>query len=147
MMEVHLADYVDKDRIICLGNSGGGTASFYVPALEERICMAVPSSSVCTYEDSVMAMYHCSCNYIPDIRKYFDMGDIGCMIAPRKLLIINGAKDEIFPVSGAEKCYEIIQKAYLKLDCEADCMMKIGDGGHQFYPELVWPAVREKLSE
>jgi hypothetical protein len=141
----HFSDYVQKDRIVCLGNSGGGTATFYAAALEERIYMAVPSCAVCRFEDSIMAMFHCSCNHIPNIRKFFDMGDIGCLIAPRKLLMVNGVEDYMFPIEGAEACFEVIEKAYQKLNCEDVCMMKKGESGHQFYPEIVWPIVRREV--
>ena len=92
-----------------------------------------------------MAMFHCSCNHIPNIRKFFDMGDIGCLIAPRKLLMVNGVEDYMFPIEGAEACFEVIKKAYQKLNCEDVCMMKKGESGHQFYPEIVWPIVRREV--
>ena len=77
----HCSEYVDTDKIVCLGNSGSGTATFYASCLDERIFLSVPSCSVCTFDDSIMAMWHCPCNFIPGIRKYFDMGDLGCLIA------------------------------------------------------------------
>lgn len=141
----YFSDYVQEDRIVCLGNSGGGTATFYAAALEERIYMAVPSCAVCRFADSIMTMFHCSCNHIPNIFKYFDMGDIGCLIAPRKLLMVNGVEDYMFPVEGAEACFEVIQKAYQKLGFQDACMMRKGDAGHQFYPDIVWPIVRREV--
>lgn len=146
VMETHLTDYVDKSKIICVGNSGGGTATYYAAALEERIYMAIPSCGVCTFEESIMAMYHCSCNHIPNIRKYFEMGDIGCLIAPRKLLLVNGNQDPIFPIEGAETCFEVMKQAYQRCHCEENCMMRRGEGGHQFYPDIVWPIVNEHVS-
>ena len=147
VMEKYLSEYVDKNRILCMGNSGGGTASFYAAALEERICMAVCSCGVCSYEESIMAIAHCSCNHIPGIRKYFDMGDIGCLIAPRELLMVSGEKDEIFPIDGARKSYEKIRQAYRKLGREENIVFRIGDGGHRFYPDIVWPIVHSKIDE
>lgn len=145
VMEKHLTDYIDKDRIMCLGNSGGGTTTFYAACLEERICLAVPSCAVCTYEDSIVALHHCCCNYVPGIRKYFNMGDLGCLIAPRKLIVTCGIRDEIFPLKGVEESFAIMQSAYKDMGCEANCHLVKGNGGHQFYPKDVWPIVHDLL--
>ena len=145
VMEKYFADYIDKERIICLGNSGGGTTTFYAAALDERIYMAVPSCAVCTFEDSIVDIHHCCCNYVPGIRQYFNMGDIGCLIAPRKLIVTCGIYDEIFPLKGVEESYATIEKVYQVHGCEENCILVKGNGGHQFYPGDVWPMVREWL--
>lgn len=141
----YFRDYSDCNKIICMGNSGGGTATFYASCLDERISTSIPSCSVCTYEDSIMAMYHCPCNYVPGIRKYFDMGDLGGLIAPRKLIVVCGIEDSIFPLSGVEKSFKIISNVYKSLGRENFCTLIKGNGGHQFYPDEVWPVVREYL--
>ena len=40
---------------------------------------------------------------------------------------------------------EVIQQAYQKLNCQESCMMRKGDAGHQFYPDIVWPIVRREV--
>ena len=142
---VHFSEYIDTKRIVCLGNSGGGTATFYASCIDERIAVSVPSCALCTYEDSIMAMRHCSCNFIPDIRKYFDMGDIGCLIAPRKLVAVCGVEDRIFPVHGVGKSFEIIKTAYRAYGKEDACTFVKGNGGHQFYPDEAWPIIHKYL--
>lgn len=145
VIEQHLSAYIDVNRIICMGNSGGGTTTFYASCYDERICLSMPSCAVCTYEDSIMAMYHCPCNFIPNIRKYFDMGDLGCLIAPRPLVIVCGEKDPIFPVDGVKKTFETIQSAYKKIGRKDLCHLVIGSGGHQFYPSDAWPIVKKLI--
>lgn len=147
IIQAHLTAHIDPDRIICLGNSGGGTATFYSACLDERIHLAVSSCAVCTYEDSIMAMFHCACNYIPGIRKYFEMGDLGCLIAPRKLILVNGDVDPIFPINGAKASYEVIKTAYQKAEKSENCCMVIGHGGHQFYPDETWPVIHNLLNQ
>ncbi len=39
-------DYVDKERIGCTGNSGGGTVTLHLVPLEQRIKVAVPTGTV-----------------------------------------------------------------------------------------------------
>lgn len=142
----HFSEYIDTDKIMCLGNSGGGTATFYASCIDERIAVSVPSCAMCTYEDSIMAMKHCCCNFVPDIRKYFDMGDLGCLIAPRKLVAVCGIEDKIFPLHGVEKSFEIIKTAYEAYGKEDLCTLIKGNGGHQFYPDDAWPVIHKYLS-
>ena len=75
VLEKHFPQ-VDSAKVLCLGNSGGGTATFYAACMDERIKGAVPSCAVCTYKASIAAQYHCVCNFIPNIASYFDMGDL-----------------------------------------------------------------------
>ena len=143
----YFGEYVDTEKIICMGNSGGGTTTFYASCLDERIHLSIPSCAVCTYEESIMAMYHCPCNFVPGIRKYFDMGDIGALIAPRKLIVVCGKNDPVFPITGVKKSFELIKNVYKMLEKEDICTLVEGDGGHQFYPDNVWPVVLEYLSK
>lgn len=145
LIEKHFTQYIDATKIICMGNSGGGTATFYASCVEERICVSVPSCAVCKYDDSILAMSHCGCNYIPYIRKYFDMGDLGCLIAPRGYVQVNGAKDGIFPLGGATASFETIKTAYKNNGCETKCHMVVGEGGHRFYPDQAWPIIKELI--
>lgn len=131
---------IDGDRILCTGNSGGGTATFYASCFDERIKVSMPSCSVCTYKDSIGAMHHCQCNYIPKIAKYVDMGDLAAVIAPRKLIIINGKVDPIFPDAGVRETYDIVKKIYASAGVPENCMLTTGDGGHRYYKKNAWAA-------
>ena len=142
----YLKEYVDADKIMCMGNSGGGTVTFYASCLDQRIKFSMPSCAVCSFDASIMATHHCSCNFIPGIRRHFDMGDLGALIAPRKLVVVCGTEDTFFPYYGVQESYAQIKKVYDMLEKEQDCRLVIGQGGHQFYPENAWPVVRELLS-
>lgn len=147
ILVTYFKEYINPEQIICMGNSGGGTTSFYAACYDERICLSVPSCAVCTYEDSIMARHHCGCNYIPNIRNYFNMGDLGCLIAPRPLIVVCGIEDELFPLHGVEKSYEVIKMAYHAVGKDENCSLIKGKGGHQFFPEDVWPIVNKIMSE
>ena len=94
---------IDMDRICMMGNSGGGTTTIYATALDTRIKAAMPSCALCGYYASIGAMQHCPCNYIPGIMKHFDMGDLAVMIAPKKLVVVCGKDDNIFPLDGVNE--------------------------------------------
>lgn len=135
----------DAQKLICLGNSGGGTATFYTACMEERIRIAVPACSVCTYEDSIAAVSHCSCNYIPNIRRYFEMGDLAGLIAPRPLIIVAGREDDIFPLRGVKASFEQARALYAAAGAPENCSLVVGEGGHRFYADDTWPVLRSYL--
>ena len=124
---------VDKDRIIVTGNSGGGTVSAYAGAIDERIALCAPSSCFCSYEGSIGSIYHCYCNYVQNIMLLCNMGDLAGLVAPRKLLIISGAKDDIFPIGPAREEFKTTKAVYKAMGVADNCEMYEGDGGHRYY--------------
>ena len=96
---------LDVKRVGCMGNSSGGTVSFYAACVDERIRLAVVSCSFCTYADSWMKYPHCACGYLPGIMKYADMGDLAGLVAPRHLIIVAGKKDSIAGFSGVQSAF------------------------------------------
>ncbi|MBR7117488.1 MAG: acetylxylan esterase [Clostridia bacterium] len=129
---------IDTDRVACMGNSGGGTATYYAACLDERIKVAMPSCSVCSFEQSIGTLYHCACNYVPGIAKYMDMGDMAALIAPRKLIVVAGRVDTGFLLPGVLSEYEQIQRIYKRAGCPDSCRLVVGDGGHRFYAHPSW---------
>ena len=134
---------IDSDRIGCMGNSGGGTITYFAAALDERIRIAMPSCYVCTFRDSIGTIDHCEDNYVPGILRYFEMGDLACMIAPRPLVVVAGWDDDIFPIEGVEETFERISQIYGAAGAPDRCRMVVGEGGHRFYANLAWPVFRE----
>ena len=124
---------VDGENVVIMGNSGGGTASYYAACYDERIKAVMPGCSVCTYKSSIGRVYHCACNYLPGAAKFFDMGDLSCLIYPRPIVIVAGKKDPIFPLEGVRETYSIMQKVYK--DKPNNLSLVIGKGAHRFYKE------------
>ncbi len=145
VLEKHFPQ-VDMENIICMGNSGGGTTTFYVGCLEPRVKYVMPSCSVCTYEDSIGAMEHCACNFVPNIRKYFDMGDLAGLIAPRYLVIVSGKDDKIFPLHGVQKTFEIVKTQYQAVGVQENCTLVVGNGGHRFYADAAWAVMNDYIN-
>ena len=145
VMEKYFTEYVDTENILCMGNSGGGTTTFYAACVDERIKLAMPSCSVCEFDDSIISKHHCCCNYIPGIRRYFEMGDMAGLIADRKLVVVCGVLDPDFPVEGVEKSYRRARQLFRTLEREEYCRLVKGPAGHQFYPELAWPVANELM--
>lgn len=134
---------IDANDIVCTGNSGGGTATYYLACIDERITVAAPSCSICSFETSIAAMPHCMCNHIPSIRKYFEMEDLAGLIAPRKLVIAAGKEDKIFPKEGTQQTFEAIKKLYTYAGVPESCALVWGEGGHYNYADLLWKKIDE----
>lgn len=142
MLEAHFPQ-LDAKRVAIMGNSGGGTASIYAAAMDPRIAAAMPSCAMCGYMPSIGVQYHCSCNYIPGIMKYFDMGDLAGLIAPRPLVVVNGQNDTIFPIDSAKEQVAIARQYYALAGAENLCRHVVGPEGHRFYAALGWPVFDE----
>ena len=133
---------VDMEKIMITGNSGGGTTSYYAACYDERIGLSVPSCSFCPYESSTMKVLHCACNCIPKAYEYFDMQDLACLIAPRKLLIIAGKQDDIFPIEGVRSGYETVKNIYKQCGVENNCDLIETPQGHWWCEDIVWLAIK-----
>lgn len=146
-LESYFSDLVDLDKILLMGNSGGGTATAYTAIFEDRIKISVPSCAVCDWEDSIAIMTHCACNHIPYIAKYFDMGDLVAMTAPMRNIVVSGAEDNGFLIDGAINSVAIGRKGYEALGVSDRLVHVIGPGPHRFYAEESYPHIHRMLEE
>lgn len=140
VVENHFTEFCDTDRIYCMGNSGGGTATIYAGALEDRIKAVIPSCAFCTFLNSIGELPHCACNYIPHIAEYFDMAEIAGMAAPKPMVVVSGVKDGIFPIEAAESEFERLKKIYSAAGAEDNCIHVKGSEGHRYYKNEGWSA-------
>jgi len=140
-----LADFphIDSSRVGVMGNSGGATISYFAACLEPRISIAMPSCYVCSFRHSITQIDHCADNYIPGFLRWFDLGDIACLIAPRPLIVVAGATDPIFPLDGVYTAFETIQQIYGRAGAPDNCKLVIGNGGHRFFAAQSWPVFRQ----
>lgn len=134
---------IDKDKIALMGNSGGGTATYYTACFEPRIKVVMPSCAVCSFEYSIGTLRHCICNHVPGIAKYMDMGEMACLIAPRPLIVVAGEKDHGFLYPGVQKVYKVIEQIYAKEGAPDNCKLITGPEGHRFYADISWPTFRK----
>ena len=140
-------DKVDTSCISLMGNSGGGTATAYTAALEDRLVLAMPSCAMCAYTESIAAMHHCVCNYVPRIAEYFDMGDLMAMACPKFFVQVSGVEDNGFLIRGSEAVYAKGRRAYDNAGASDRCVLVLGPEGHRFYADLAWPEVHRLLGQ
>ena len=147
VLEEHFSDLVDTACINLMGNSGGGTATAYTAALEDRLVLAMSSCAMCSFTESIGALRHCSCNYVPRIAEYFDMGDLIAMACPKFFVQVSGVQDTGFFFHGAQKVYEDGKRAYNAIGAAERCVFVRGEEGHRFYADLAWPEVHKLLGK
>lgn len=128
----------DPARIGVLGQSGGGTTAMFAIAMLPRLAFAVPACCFCRFRDSILAMPHCICNYVPGLVPAFDMADILALAAPRPVVVVAGAQDDIFPIAGTRGEFARLQRVYAAAGAPDRCRLVVGEGGHDFYAEPAW---------
>jgi dienelactone hydrolase len=137
----------DLDKILITGNSGGGTLSYYAACLDERIKLSVPSCAFSPYKTSILDIIHCNCNYIPSAYRYFEMQDLAALIAPRRLILVNGEKDDIFPVGGVKEGYKTVKSIYETCGVADHCQLAITPKHHYWCADIVWSNILEVIKE
>ena len=137
---------LDDERIGCMGNSAGGTISFYAACVDPRIRLAVVSCSFGTFESTWLYKQHCACGYLPGLLKVADMPDLAGLIAPRHLVIVAGRADYLARFDGVQQGYEVTQRCYAAAGHPERVVLLAGDGGHKFYPDLAWPVIQKMLA-
>ena len=138
---------LDAARVGCMGNSAGGTISFYAACIEPRIRLAVVSCSFGTFESTWLYKQHCACGYLPGLLKVADMPDLAGLIAPRHLLLVAGKQDYLARFDGVEQGYKKARQCFIAAGHPDRVHFVVGEGGHQFYPELAWPVIQQTLAD
>lgn len=137
---------LDAARIGCMGNSAGGTISFYAACVDDRIRLAVVSCSFGTFESTWLYKRHCACGYLPGLLKVADMPDLAGLIAPRHLILVAGKKDGIARFDGVEQGFQMAKRAFATAEYADRVVLLAAEGGHQFYPDLAWPVIQKTLA-
>jgi hypothetical protein len=113
---------VDPDRIGFTGESGGSNSTYWVSAIDPRIKLAVPVSSVTTFDYWIRTDVNWDWHQRPfGIRRYADIGTLLALHAPRPLVIISsqrGTDDHEFPLEEAEKSHQWARHVYRLLNAE-----------------------------
>ncbi len=110
---------VDPKRIAAIGNSGGGTQSAYLNALESRLATAVPSCYITSWphlwkdrwpQDSEQV-------FVDFLKNGFDFADFLTAQAPRPVKMLTAMQD-YFPIAGAREAFAETQRSYRILGAE-----------------------------
>lgn len=130
---------LDEDCVVLTGHSGGGAVALFTGAVDERPDVVAPCCYCCSFEASIAAVDHCECNYVPGVLGLGELWDVAGLIAPRPFVAVAGADDDIFPIEGVRRAFERLRVIYDAVGAADDCELHVGDGGHRYFPEGVWP--------
>jgi hypothetical protein len=124
---------LDRNRVGCMGISGGGTVTQFSTALDPRIKAAFISGYLNTFRDSIMSVSHCIDNYVPGILNWAENYDVAGLIAPRPLFSEGGDRDPIFPVKATRESFERVKKVYEVFGVPDRAQQEIFSGVHEFH--------------
>ena len=137
---------LDKNRIGCVGISGGGTCTLFSAALEPRIKAAFVSGYLNTFRNSIASISHCIDNYVPGILNWAEMYDIAGLVAPRPLFVESGQRDNIFPIQSSLESFAKVKAIYRVFGAEAQAQNETFDDAHSFWGKEGIPFLKQHLS-
>jgi len=135
---------VDPDRIAVTGFSGGGAATLWVAAADERVKAVVVVSGIADLSAYVSDRYvnvHCDCMFLhnafgwPWVR-------IPALIAPRPLLVINGTEDRFFPLDAHQRIMSRLERVYALFGAGDMVDSVVSVGPHGYRPDVRRAAYR-----
>ncbi|MBN1676035.1 MAG: acetylxylan esterase [Kiritimatiellae bacterium] len=127
---------VDRSRVGVTGNSGGGTLSTYVTALDPRVTMAAPSCFICSYLANMENELSADAEQNPPgiIGAGLDHVDMLLCYAPRPTLIL-GQQDDYFDARYVRKAGEDLKRVHALLGSRGTAEVFVGPRGHGYHVE------------
>jgi len=127
---------VDTSRVGVTGNSGGGTLSTYVTALDPRVTMAAPSCFICSYLANLENELPSDAEQNPPgiIAAGLDQVDLLLCYAPRPTLIL-GQHDDFFDARFTRQSGADLKKIHTLLGSKNTADVFIGPRGHGYFQE------------
>ena len=141
--------YIRKNQIGVAGFSGGGMCALYLGAIDQRVRCTVVSGYFYGAGKALLEQpWNCSCNYIPNMWKYFDIGDVASMHAPKPLYTENGTEDGLNGEDGIANVssqINIVKKAYEAAGHPERFMHHFFHGGHRWEGKESYSFLQEWL--
>ena len=129
---------VDASRIGVTGISGGGAASFWIAAADERIKVAAPVSGMAdltSYVGNHVLSGHCDCMLMHNTFRW-PWSRIAALIAPRPLLFVNSDADPIFPMDANDRLINQFENYYRLYGASDRVDAVVSVGGHAYREDL-----------
>ncbi|MCC6427145.1 MAG: prolyl oligopeptidase family serine peptidase [Phycisphaerales bacterium] len=120
----------DTTRIGITGTSGGGLATQYAFAADDRFKVAVP---VC-YATSLEVNPHngCLCNHVPGTLRIGDRADVLAIRAPAPVMVIGATDDREFPADGTRLTGKKLEALYGAIGAADRTACVLVESGHDY---------------
>ncbi len=124
---------IDTERIGCTGNSGGGTQTSYLMALDQRIVAAAPSCYITSLERllDTIGPQDAEQNIYGQIAFGRDHADYLMMRAPTPILICAATKD-FFDITGVWSSFRYAKRLYTRLGFAERIELMENDAEHNY---------------
>ncbi len=135
---------IRPDKIGCTGNSGGGTLTAYLMALDDRIVAAAPVCYLTTFRRLIdtSGPQDAEQNIFGQLAFGMDEADYLIMRAPRPTLVCAGTRDATFDIDGTWDLFREAKRFYSRLGYAERVEMHEADAPHGFTIQLREGAVR-----
>lgn len=126
------------DKIGCTGNSGGGTETAYLMALDDRIVAAAPGCYLTTFRKLIETKgpQDGEQNIFGQIAFGMDEADYCIMRAPKPTLICAGTRDVTFDFSGTWELFRDAKRFYSRIGHPDMIDLAAPDAPHGFTLQL-----------
>lgn len=135
---------VDPQRIAVTGISGGGAATFWIAAADERVKVAVPVSGMAdlqSYVSNRVINGHCDCMFLYNTFQW-PWTRIAALICPRPMLFVNSDHDTIFPMDANERIINRLERVYSLFGATDLVDAVVSMGGHAYRKDIRQAAFR-----
>jgi len=124
---------VDPKRIGCTGNSGGGTQTSYLMALDDRIIAASPSCYITNFDRllNTLGGQDAEQNIYAQLEFGMDHADYLMMRAPTPILIC-AATGDFFDIGGTWTSFRYAKRLYTRLGFAERIDLLENDAGHNY---------------
>jgi dienelactone hydrolase len=124
---------VDPKRIGCTGNSGGGTQTSYLMALDDRIIAAAPSCYITNFYERILDLgaQDAEQNIYGQLAFGMDHADYLMMRAPTPILICAATRD-FFDIRGTWDSFRYAKRLYTRLGFAERIDLLENDAGHNY---------------
>ena len=129
---------VDLERIAVTGISGGGAATFWIAAADERVKVAVPVSGMAdlmSYVPNRVINGHCDCMFLYNTFQW-PWTYIAALVAPRPLLFVNSDQDSIFPMDANQRVINRLEQVYSLYGAGDFVDSVVSIGGHAYRQDI-----------
>jgi dienelactone hydrolase len=125
---------VDPAHVGVTGNSGGGTMTTWLWAIEDRFTMAAPSCFVTTFLRNLENELPADAEQCPPgvIGEGLELADFIIAAAPKPVLLM-GQRFDYFDPRGLREAYEDVRSVYARLNApEGNVALFVGPQGHGY---------------
>ncbi len=124
---------VDPKQVGVTGNSGGGTQTTWLAALDDRWTMAAPACFVTTFRRNAENELPADTEQCPPrvLSLGLDHSDFIACLAPRPVILLTQEKD-FFDVRGGQQAYERLKLLYTLLGKPDNIQLQIGPDPHGY---------------